>query len=135
MSSNQTQRVEKLTGECEDWYLVGSTNDYNVTFENSWANYGSVTAPARFYKDKFNVVHLAGQIDSGSSGTDAFTLPAGYRPEYINEFAIEAETSGGAGGHGAHAHCTIDTDGTVNCSFTGTSVTWFCFDGVSFRAA
>jgi len=38
MPSNDTQRVEKLTGDCEDWHNVGTTNDFGVTFTNSWAN-------------------------------------------------------------------------------------------------
>ena len=133
MPSDQFTRVEKLTGECEAWSLVGTTNDYSVTFENSWANYGSVTAPARFYKDKFNVVHIAGQIDTGASGTDAFTLPVGYRPDYLHRFPCDATTSGGGGGAGGHAFCIIDTDGTVNCSFTGATITFFVLDGISWR--
>jgi hypothetical protein len=55
-----------------------------VTFTNSWADYGSTYAPAAYRKDAQGYVHLRGLIKSGTLGSAAFTLPAGFRPGYTN---------------------------------------------------
>ena len=117
----------------EDNHLVGETGE--PAFENSWANYATVDSPARFYKDPFDRVFLAGQIDSGASGTDAFTLPDnGWRPEYEVSIAVVATTTGVGGVTGGHAYVIIGTDGTVNCNYTGATLTSIVLDGISFRA-
>jgi len=116
--------------QVEDEHLVDATGE--PAFENSWDNYPTVDSPARFYKTPQRRVYFAGLIDSGASSSVAFTLPELYRPEYPVYVAVEAETSGGAGGHGAHAGVIIGTDGTVTCHFTGTTVTWLSLDNISF---
>ena len=132
MSSNETQRVEKLQGDCEDWHNVGSTNDFGVTFENSWANQGGGVTPAGFFKDKMGTVHLRGLIDTGSTGTTCFTLPIGYRPDY-DWIQVCVNNNGGPGPGGAAVYTTVNTDGAVVPSFSaGTNMR---LDGVSFRAA
>jgi len=50
------------------------------TLTNSWVNNGAASTAAGYWKDAFGMVHLRGQINSGSAGAAAFTLPAGYRP-------------------------------------------------------
>ena len=132
MPSNDTQRVEKLTGDCEQWHAVGSTNDFGVTFTNSWANTGGGAAPAGFYKDPFNTVYLRGVIDSGATANSAFTLPLGYRPEYELVFVV-FNNNGGPGPGGAEVRVTVQTNGNVVPVFTaGTDIR---LDGVIFRAA
>ena len=42
---------------------------------------------AGYWKDPTGVVHLTGTIDSGTADSDAFTLPAGYRPA-LNDFMV-----------------------------------------------
>ena len=126
-------RVESLQGTPEDWYLVGTTNDFGVTFENSWANVGGATdPPASFFKDKMGIVHLRGRIDSGSSGTTAFTLPVGYRPEYLTSQLVYND-NGGPGPGGASVRVFVYPDGSVDPTFTAGTDMWL--DGVSFRAA
>jgi len=132
MPSNVTQRVEKLTGDCESWHNVGTTNDFNVTFSNSWANVGGATPPAGFYKDKFNTVHLRGNIDSGATGNACFTLPVGYRPEY-QTVRIVYNNNGGPGPGGANVYITVSSAGVVTPTFSAGTDMWL--DGVSFRAA
>lgn len=132
MSSNQTHRVEELTGDNEDWHNVGSTNDFGVTFTNSWANVGGATPPAGFYKDKFNMVHLQGNIDTGASGTVAFTLPVGYRPTYATH-RILYNDNGGPGPGGAAVSLEVQADGDVVPTYGAGTDVWL--DGVSFRAA
>ncbi len=58
------------------WHAVGGSGE--PAFQNGWVNYGQ--RPAMFYKDAAGVVHLTGLVKSGTIGTTAFTLPAGYRP-------------------------------------------------------
>jgi hypothetical protein len=50
------------------------------TLLNGWANYGGTTSPAAYLKDPFGFVHFRGSIAGGATGTNAFVLPAGYRP-------------------------------------------------------
>ena len=111
-----SHRVEKLQGTPEDWHDVGTTNDFGVTFQNSWANQGGGAAPAGFYKDPFGQVRLRGVIDSGSTGTVAFTLPKGYRPEYTQNF-ISYNSNGGPGPGGAAVYIQVQSDGDVVPTF------------------
>ena len=102
----------------------------NPSFSNSWANVG--TSPARFYKDPFGRVHLSGNIDTGTSGTVAFTLPVGYRPSY-GTFHIAYNSNGGPGPGGAAVHIEVQTDGDVIPTYGAGTDAWL--DSVSFRAA
>ena len=122
--------VEKLRGNSENWYEVGSTNDFDVTFQNSWANTG--TSPASFFKDKMGLVYLRGNIDSGISGSVAFTLPVGYRPEY-STLQIVYNNNGGPGPGGAAVYVNVNQAGDVVPSFSAGTDMWL--DGITFRAA
>jgi len=51
------------------------------SFQNSWTDF-SGSYSAGYYLDPNGVVHLRGLITGGATNTVAFTLPAGYRPEY-----------------------------------------------------
>lgn len=93
----------------QDWQEVQS-------FLGTWANTGTTFANAGFYKDPLEVVHLRGKIDTGSSGTDAFQLPKGFRPSKELGFGVWGGT------------VLIDTDGYVNV--TGTAVH---LEGIYFR--
>jgi hypothetical protein len=71
--------------------IVGGQQDSGwlaFSYINSWA---SVAGPATGntvagYRITGNVVRLGGRIGTGVSNTQAFTLPAGYRPLYLVEF-------------------------------------------------
>ena len=129
--SFRAARVESLRGQPEQWHYVGTTNDFDVTFENSWANQGGGATPARFYKDQMGRVYVEGVIDTGVSGTTAFTLPVGYRPDYITSYIV-SNNSGGPGPGGAYVRVNIYTTGAVQPDFTGG--TNIRLDGVNFRA-
>ena len=132
MPSDETHRVEKLTGDNEDWHYVGATNDFGVDFENSWANQGGGATPARFYKDKFNRVYVEGIMDTGATGNTAFTLPVGYRPDYEHYYIVN-NNNAGPGPGGASVRLSVDTDGSVVPRFSaGTNID---ISGVSFRVA
>lgn len=62
------------------WHVVGVGGE--PAFVGTWANYGSGQVPARFRKLASGLVVVEGVIHSGTIGTNAFTLPAGYRPAY-----------------------------------------------------
>jgi len=83
---------------------------------NSWANSGGANLVAGYWKDSFGVVRCQGKITGGSSGTTAFTLPAGYRPTATTECVL-------VGGS-----CTVTSAGVV--TITGTTVN---LSGITFR--
>lgn len=94
-----------------------------------WTNYGSVYAPAGFWKDAGGEVHLRGTIKPfggpGAITNDFFILPEGYRPAGTRQFVI--------------SNCYLDTiqieiepDGAVHTpSVSG--IVCAAFDGISFR--
>ncbi len=76
------------------YYDIEVSGDVNVTgtitqeawqtptLTNGWVNYGSFYTPSGYFKDKNGIVHLRGQVKSGTMSQAIFTLPTGYRPEY-----------------------------------------------------
>lgn len=128
--------IKEFTQSWPDWFsrlfiYVGILNENFLTVEdwntptliNSWANVVGGTATA-YYIDPFGRVWLKGTLDTGTTGTVAFTLPEGYRPsEGIWQTALQP---------GAAAGCmvNIQTDGDVALYYTGASIR---IDGVSFR--
>ena len=103
-------------------HLVGASGE--IPFQNSWVNFGGTNASASYYKDPFGRVYLKGTIKTGASGTTAFTLPAGYRPQEAEIFPVVA--------NGAFGLVTVNPDGTV--SITTGSSTYTTLSGISFRA-
>lgn len=103
-------------------HLVGASGE--VAFQNSWVNFGGTNASASYYKDSLGRVYLKGTIKTGASGTTAFTLPAGYRPQEAEIFPVVA--------NGAFGLVTVNPDGTVVVS-TGSS-TYTTLSGINYRA-
>ena len=60
------------------------------TLLNGWVNFGGSDPTAAYYKDEFGVVHLKGQIKSGTitDGTFLFTLPSGYGSSKNMQFPL-----------------------------------------------
>lgn len=134
MPSDQFHRVEKLTGECEQWREIGSKD--NPSFENSWAN-ASGYETAAFYKDPFSRVYLKGSVASGATSSTVFTLPTGYRPGGLLSFVGSGDLSGG-GGSGRHGdqslEITIASDGSVDIIFGGGgTAVYVSLDDISWR--
>jgi hypothetical protein len=94
--------VVRIVGS-EPFHIVGTAGE--PAFENGWTNTGLGFETAGFYIDSMNVVHLKGLLNGGASGTDAFHLPAGYRPSAIvlapgsaggfGDIQVEARPDGG----------------------------------------
>lgn len=125
-------RAEQIIGNfthVEPWREVGTAD--NPSFENSWASTDS-TRVARFMKDPMGFVHLAGRIDTGTDPSIAFTLPAGYLPDYTDStntsqgFNCYTESASGNG------RVRVIYDGGV---LIQTYTTAIYLDGIVFRAA
>lgn len=112
----------ELTGKFiqEDWQTP--------TLQNGWINYGAAYESATYWKDKCEVVHLAGMIKSGTTTAETviFTLPEGYRPRTSEKFFVVS----------LNAICVIDiySNGAVAIK-TGANAGWLSLSGISFRAA
>jgi hypothetical protein len=110
----------------EDWHLIGDSGE--PAFENSWVNQGTGDEDAAYYKDPYGIVHLRGQVDTGTSGTAVFTLPEGYRSSAQKQFPADADSSS------TYARVQINSNGAVVPYFNaGGAATRFSLDGVSFR--
>lgn len=55
----------------------------DVSYQNSWINYGGSFAPFQYTKDSTGRVHLQGLVkpDAGTASTTVTQLPAGYEPQ------------------------------------------------------
>ena len=98
----------------------------NAATVNSWTLYASGYAPAGYAKDNNNVVHLRGGISGGSSGSTAFTLPVGYRPNHYLFLPIYT-VSGSVGSVEITPAGAVEPFGSSASSYTG-------LDGISFPA-
>ena len=98
-------------GKDSDWITITS-------FSNSWVA-GSI-APA--YRKVGNRVELRGRITAGTgSGTTAFTLPAGYRPQTTLTRVVGTTSTVN--------YVQIDTSGNVQPTTSGGNVS---LDGLGF---
>lgn len=96
-----------------------------AAFLNSWVNYGGGFAAAKYYFDRDGSVVIEGSIKTGSSGTVAFTLPAGYRPSTQMAFPVDA--------NGSHGLVYVEPDGDVLISTGSSTVTHL--NGIRFQRA
>lgn len=92
------------------------------TLINSWANSGGAYATAGYWKDPWGTVHLRGRVTGGGFPTDVFVLPADYRPQYTQTFAVPGTTAG---------VIDVEADGSVRTISGSGFVT---LDAISFRA-
>lgn len=78
-----------------------------------------------YYKDEMGTVHLRGMI-KGATGTNFYTLPAGYRPsKYL---ILIAWAAAGA------CRIDIDTSGVMLHNGGAVATSWVSLAGISFRA-
>jgi hypothetical protein len=103
------------------------------TFENSWTNdANNVHYDAGYYKDSLGIVHLRGNLKNlaGSNtgvGTNAFTLPAGYRPARQYAFITAAYL-------GSSPAVRMDVSSTGGVYVRADYGSTLFLDGISFRA-
>jgi hypothetical protein len=111
----------------ETVHLVGEPGE--PVFENGYTNLNPGSfQEAGFYKDPFGIVHLVGDMVAPGGSLIAFTLPAGYRPDRFQRFAMQ--------GNGDGNTTTLRVDLTGGVHFfnvnVGTTVT---LNGVTFRTS
>lgn len=75
--------------------FASQITDFNApALINSWANVGGTNAVAGFRKNqKSDCIELKGFVTGGSTGTVAFTLPTGCRPNEKRNFAVFGGTA------------------------------------------
>jgi hypothetical protein len=95
------------------------------TLLNSWQGFDSARYPM-YYKDAVGIVHLAGLAKSGDAGTGIFTLPAGYRIGYQQNYVIASSVTTDL------ALVVVYTNGDVSVNYSG-SPTWISLAGITFR--
>jgi len=76
-------------------FFVSETDGFvNLPLINSWTNVGGTNAITAFRKNqKSGCIELKGYLTGGSTGTVAFTLPAGCRPAEKRNFAVSGGTA------------------------------------------
>ena len=94
------------------------------SFSNSWVNFDGTANQCGYMRDPHGFVHLRGKVKTGTINTAIFTLPANYRPQYVETFV----------GISNDAVCKIEveTDGDV-IPVTGNN-TYVSLDGITFKA-
>jgi hypothetical protein len=81
------------------------TNWIDLSYQNSWVDYGSTYVAGQYRRDKQGMVHLRGLVKNGS-GVIA-TLPEGFRPD-------EKELIATATWSNTFGRVDIETNGQIN---------------------
>jgi hypothetical protein len=108
----------------EGFHVLGAGD-----FQNGWVALGGGGSTPAYFKDQLGIVHLRGELKSGTSSNtatgDMFTLPAGYRPAENQQFR-----GGDATGTG---NIAVLSTGEVR-ALSGTGNALLSVDGFTFRA-
>ena len=80
---------------------------------NAWANLGSSSQTAGYWKDAAGTVYLRGTITGGASLSACLVLPSGYRPSKDEAFPVAA--------NGGTALASVTTNGNVTLVDVGGS--------------
>jgi hypothetical protein len=106
---------------------ASSTTWSNLSFTNSWSNYGSPYASGQYTKTSDGIVHLKGLIRLGTNTYDTpiATLPAGFRPKYRLLFTTMQNND-------AYSRLDILPSGQVR--YMGTSNGYYTLSNISFPA-
>jgi hypothetical protein len=113
----------------DTWHTVGGAGE--PAFTNTWTNRGAVGhPPVSFRKNGNGDVRLRGHLAvGGASGTSAFTLPVGWRPDYeIGRIVV------GASQLGTPAYLDILANGTCEIRYPA-GTTYVSLNGVTFSTA
>lgn len=99
------------------------------TMINAWVNLDtSLYNGAGYYKDNFGIVHLRGLIKGGTTSTNIFVLPAGYRPlKRLVMSTLSNSTTDVA------SRLDVFADGSVQ-ALGGSGNTYLTLEGISFKA-
>jgi len=76
----------------DTWHYIGASGE--PSFQNGWANLGTLESARFIYHYATNQVEIQGTIKLGTLGAPAFTLPTGYRPNKQLPFlGLDSNTS------------------------------------------
>lgn len=116
--------------------LEGSLGGWNnVTFQNSWTNWGSGFTTVQYRKvgDIVQLRGLASKSATFSADQTVFNLPTGFRPVFQEIFPVRAYGNIGGGLSEFAERIDITSGGNVNVSWTSTGTTnWLSFAGIQF---
>lgn len=82
----QVSDVVEVLIDDTDVFVLGkiasslATDWIDVTFQNSWANYGSNWETCQYRRHSNGIVEIKGLMRNGTLTSTAFTLPIGFRP-------------------------------------------------------
>ena len=113
----------KLVDASTQWVLP--------TLINGWLAYGGGFSTPGYMRDSSGIVHLRGLVKNGVIGAGTagtiFTLPIGFRPEFIQLLPSTASLN-------VFARTDVDTAGNVVASSTAGTNGFWSLDGISFAA-
>lgn len=139
ISTSTGNVVAKGYAGSSNWYSIHAIYPYgrasgttcttqwcNLSFQNSWANYGGEFTTGQYTKTSDGVVSLKGLIRNGSTsyGNTIAVLPAGYRPTHQLMYNVRTNTGMG--------RMDIYPDGRL-VYVSGTNP-WYSLDGINFLA-
>ena len=105
-------------------FVINTVAVANGSMSNSWVNH-TTELPVSYWIDSDGLVHVEGQVTTGTIGQIVFTLPLGFRPTDEVRFASAS--------NGAFGETYITPAGSVY-ALVGSNAR-FSFSGVAFRAA
>lgn len=113
-----------------DEHVADFTDWTDVTFENSWFNYGGIFQDVQ-YRKVGDEVQLRGLARKDATFTDQiiFTLPVGFRPPKQTLLSVLCFGNLGSGTGEYHDRININASGGVSTSWgsTATSGNWVSF--------
>lgn len=129
LTATQTLTNKTLTSPTITSPTITDSDSWRgVTYVNSWvASTITGESNAQYYKDSSGIVHLRGSAANGTSGTTAFTLPSGYRPQ--STVWIPVIILDGSSAYQGTGTMKITTGGVT--SFTKTVGSWTGGGGAS----
>ena len=99
-----------------------------TAFTGTWVNTGGGLREAGFTKDAAGLVHMVGNVQSGTTGTAVLTLPVGHRPLATVAFScLNTQVP-------ELAVVTITSAGVVTATFATPALAKISLDNISFRA-
>lgn len=100
----------------------------SLTLGNGWGSFGSIYAPAQYYKDREGWVYLRGLVAGGTMtlGTVLATLPVGYRPATKQMFSCYS--------NGVMQRLDIHNTGAMQTGTTWAQNLYVSLDQIRFQA-
>ena len=112
------RELERLA---QEFYITSPQEWVDVTFENSWVNFGGGFNDCQ-YRKVGNDVEIRGMVKDGTIPATIFTIPENFRP--VNAYFFDAISGGSQG------RIRIGDDGAV--TIAAGSAAYISLDGIRF---